>query len=248
MAKSNTVAAETIQRAASFYDAHRDQKSVSTTYGYFTHHPVAPLNKKRLILMLEAIESRSKALGRPLRVLDLACGGGLITCAVATLGHRALGLDLSHDEVHLAQQFALEEKLGGLFWQADLLADPFWEKTVEETLGGKPDVIILAYALHHLPQVEFFVDRVSRWLPEGATLLINEENPDSPLFRLKHIVRGWIQSDTEVEAHRTYAGWRELLDTCGFKTSPAVGCDLLPALGKLSALKCWSLVFTASKS
>ena len=79
MVKSNTVAAETIKRAASFYAAHRflKKKSVSTTYGYFTQHPVAPLNKKRLILMLEAIEARSQTLSRPLRVLDLACGGGL---------------------------------------------------------------------------------------------------------------------------------------------------------------------------
>src|SRR4051812_19906455 len=114
----------TISCAASFRRRHQADPAVQLTFGYFTHHPVAPLNRKRLRIMLEAVENRSKQLGRPLRVLDLACGGGLITCAISSLGHTALGLDLSQDEIRLAQLFASEEKLPGKFQQADLLQDP----------------------------------------------------------------------------------------------------------------------------
>ena len=237
-----------LSRAASFRERHKNDRTVQLTFGYFTHHPVAPLNKKRLRYMLENLQKRSGELGRPLRVLDLACGGGLITCAIAALGHRTLGMDLSTDEIRWAQAFAHEENLNGMFVQADLLGPDSWERTAEEILGGKPDVITLAYALHHLPDVEAFVSRLSRWLDAGAQLLINEENPDAPLFRLKHRVRTWIQKDTDVEWHRTYLGWKQLLESARFETGLPKGADILPGLGQMMPEKCWSLVFTAHKS
>ena len=235
-----------LQRAESFRRRHSNDKNVGRTYGYFTHHPVAPLNRKRLTLLLEALLERSDQLKRPLRVLDLACGGGLITCAIASQGHRTLGLDLSAEEIHLAKLFAQEERLDGMFLQMNLIDDPTWEKTVEHTLGGKPDVITLAYALHHLPQVESFVERLSRWLDPGACLLVNEENPESPLFQLKHRIRTWIQHDTEVEWHRSFDGWKQLLENNRFRVRhEPIGADLLPVLGRVRPGKCWSLVFTA---
>ncbi len=234
--------------ASSFLNRHRDEKGVGATFGYFTRHPVARLNRKRLKILLETLDSRAQALKRNLRVLDLACGGGLITSAVAEMGHRALGLDLSPEEIHLAKLFAQEEKLNGMFLQTDLLKNPDWERTAQEILGGKPDAVTLAYALHHLPEVESFIERLGRWLDPGSLLVINEENPDSPLFRLKHRIRGWIQKDTDTEWHRSFANWKQLLESRGFQveTRPQ-GMDLLPALPRINPEKCWSLVFTAQR-
>lgn len=236
------------EQASAFLSHHSENPAAQMTFGYFTRHPVAPLNQKRLLHMLLKTQERARELNRPLRILDLACGGGIITSAMAAFGHRALGMDLSPEEIHLAQLFAQEGNQNGQFWQTDLIHDGFWESTVEQTLGGKPDIIVLAYALHHLPQVEFFVDRLSRWLPEGSRLLINEENPQAPLFQLKHRVRTWIQKDTDVEWHRTYHGWKQLLEDRGFQVAPPTGLDPLPGLGRMLPLRCWSLVFTADRS
>jgi SAM-dependent methyltransferase len=235
-------------RARSFLDRHPSDPAVSRTFGYFTTHPVAPLNRRRLALILEELERISHRLERPLRVLDLACGAGLITCAIGSRGHRALGLDLDADEIRLARAFAQEEKQDAMFAQADLLGDPGWERMAEESLGGRPDAVTLAYALHHLPGVEKFVERLGAWLPAGAALLVNEENPLSPLFRLKHRVRGWIQKDTDVEWHRSFPDWSRLLEAHGFRvTASPVGADPLPALDRLWPEKCWSLVFLAQR-
>jgi 2-polyprenyl-3-methyl-5-hydroxy-6-metoxy-1,4-benzoquinol methylase len=190
----------TLQHAESFYRRHQAEKAVQTTFGYFTHHPVAPLNEMRLQALLDILEEHSQELRRPLRVLDLACGGGLIACAIAALGHKTLGLDLSCNEIEMAWSFAREEDLRGKFEQADLLESPDWEGQAEQVLGGKPDAVALAYALHHFPRVESFLQRLSAWLDPGTILIVNEENPQSPLFRLKHTVRTWIQKDTDVEA------------------------------------------------
>jgi 2-polyprenyl-3-methyl-5-hydroxy-6-metoxy-1,4-benzoquinol methylase len=233
--------------ARQFPDA-RTRTAAARTFGYFTRHPVAPLNRRRLRLLLDAVEAESRKRDRALRILDLACGGGLVTAAVASLGHRTLGIELDPHEVKLAQEFNRESGLDAVFWQADLVKDPFWERTAEEILGGKPDIVLLAYALHHIPQAEYFVDRLGRWLPAGATLVINEENPASPLFRLKHEVRSWIQRDTEQEWHRTWSEWAKILERSGFQPSRPQGTDLIPAWARLGGPgRCWSLVFTATR-
>src|SRR4051794_17230286 len=77
--------------AESFARRHEKDPAIALTYGYFTRPPVARLNQRRLHAILEAAGNRSADLKRPLRILDLACGGGLITCALATMGHRTLG-------------------------------------------------------------------------------------------------------------------------------------------------------------
>lgn len=239
-----------LQAAQRFYARHRNQPEVRRTFGYFTHHPVAPLNQRRLRVLLEELdqERHERTEKRPLRILDLACGGGLITAAIASLGNRTLGVDLDPAEIRLAQLFTSEERLDGVFMRADLIQEQDWETRVEQTLGGKPDVVTMAYALHHLPQVEQFLERLGRWLPSGAALIVNEENPESPLFRLKHRVRGVIQKDTETEWHRSFDGWRTALRSAGFETARGPrGLDFIPGLGRLAPLRCWSLVFMARK-
>ena len=234
--------------AAIFRQTHQADPAIGSTFGYFTSHPVAPLNHRRLVLILEAIRGLPAPSSRPFRVLDLACGGGLITCALAFDEHRALGIDLSEDEIRMAQLFAGERRLDGMFLRADLENDPTWEARVDTALAGKPDVVTLAYALHHLPKVEEFLARLSTYLPPGAVLVINEENPQSPLFRLKHWVRSWLQNDTDVEWHRTFDGWREVLQKHGFQVdSSPVGADPIPLLSRIAPLRCWSLVFKAKK-
>ena len=243
---TESVVKSVLGKARSFYRRHGDDRAARSTFGYFTRHPVAPLNRRRLRMLADTTQDRAKALGRPLRVLDLGCGGGLITCTLAALGHRVLGLDLSQDEVRMARLFATEETLPGRFLRADLLEDSDWEKRSEETLGGKPDLVTLAYALHHLPEVETVIERLSWWLDPESVLLVNEENPRSPLFRLKHLIRTWIQKDTEVEWHRSFDGWKSILRDAGFAVArlPA-GADMIPILDRLLPERCWSLVFTA---
>jgi 2-polyprenyl-3-methyl-5-hydroxy-6-metoxy-1,4-benzoquinol methylase len=238
-----------LRSAGSFAARHQRDPAISLTYRYFTSHPFARLNQLRLRALLERVGARSAELRRPLRVLDLACGGGLITCALASMGHRTLGIDLNASEIRMARLFAQEESLDGMFLQTDLLNDPAWERTAQETLGGKPDVVSLAYALHHLPEVTPFLKRLSRWLEAPSQLLINEENPGALTFRLKHQLRGWLQKDTDTEWHRPYAEWKRLLEGHGFViVPPLIGLDLLPGIARVKPDKCWSIVFTAQRS
>ena len=89
--------------------------------------------------------------GRPLRVLDLACGGGDNTTALAERARReglavaVDGCDLSAQAVAIATRNAEERTLGSRFFQADALNDP---------LPNDYDVILCSLFLHHLDQNE----------------------------------------------------------------------------------------------
>lgn len=83
----------------------------------------------------------------PLRVLDLACGGGDNTTALAERARReglavqVDGCDLSPQAVAIATKNAAERALNTRFFQADALHDP---------LPADYDVILCSLFLHHL--------------------------------------------------------------------------------------------------
>ncbi len=232
-----------IKRAESFLTQNPGNKALDSTFGYFTHHPFSPLNQKRLKTILQIIKNRA-----PERVLDIACGGGLVTSAIAAMDIKTLGVDINPEEIRLAEMFTKNDKNKATFLLLDMITDPNWESQVEKILGGKPQAIVLAYALHHLPHVEIFLKRLGQWMEPDTILIINEENPLSPTFRLKHALRTWIQKDTETEWHKSFRRWKKLLEQSGFNVSHQVtGLDMAPLVGTLIPHLSWSLVFTAYK-
>jgi 2-polyprenyl-3-methyl-5-hydroxy-6-metoxy-1,4-benzoquinol methylase len=90
--------------------------------------------------------------GRPLRVLDLACGGGdvLIACAVR-LRSRGIkvewhGVDRSETAIDTAQQLALSARLSEVqFSRLDVLQD---------ALPSDYDVVMSTLFLHHLTELD----------------------------------------------------------------------------------------------
>lgn len=207
-----------LRRASRFFLAHRGDSpeakvQLGRSFGYFTHHPFARLNHHRL----DCITAWTRRLlPKPGRVLEIGCGAGIITQALALQGHRALGVDPDAQEIRWAKRFAQEERLNAQFLTGDALSLAEIRTPIEDILGGKPDLLVFAYSLHHIPQVDKAVADLCTWLPPHAAILVNEENPETKLFRVKHRLRAWLQKDTETEWHRCYADWNTLLATQGF--------------------------------
>ncbi|MCP9784880.1 methyltransferase domain-containing protein [Cyanobium sp. N5-Cardenillas] len=88
---------------------------------------------------------------RPLRVLDVACGGGDNTVALADrcrkqgLAVVIDGCDRSPQAVAITSRHAAGGSLAGTFFQADLLVDP---------LPADYDVIVCSLFLHHLDDAD----------------------------------------------------------------------------------------------
>jgi 2-polyprenyl-3-methyl-5-hydroxy-6-metoxy-1,4-benzoquinol methylase len=239
-----------LKKADEFYKINETEKSVQDTYGYFTRHVVSSLNHKRLLIMLCILLQEKEKRNTQLKVLDIACGGGLIARTVAEMGFPTMGIDINSNEIFVAKEFAkfFPTDTPLCFLEGDIINNTNWHNLAEKQLGGKPDVILMAYALHHLPQVERFVSKLSNWMKGGSFILINEENPLSPLFRVKHIVRTFLQNDTEEEHHRSFKEWKLILEKTGLDVYSPIGADPVSFIAEFLPDFSWSIIFTAKKN
>ena len=109
--------------------------------------------------------------GTPLRVLDVACGGGDVTCALAKRARRAgldvkiAGCDLSETALSIARKQAASSGEAIEFFQHDVLS---------EQLPARFDVVICSLFLHHLDEVEAVT--VLRSMSQGSrrAVLVND--------------------------------------------------------------------------
>ena len=87
--------------------------------------------------------------GRPLRIVDVACGGGDIVISIARRAARAgigveiAGCDISPFAVGHAQRLAVTAGIDASFFELDALAD---------RLPGDYDVVMCSLFLHHLEE------------------------------------------------------------------------------------------------
>lgn len=237
---------EVLKTARKFYFQQPYKGKASATFGYFTDHPIASLNKKRLNTIIQKTTDIQKKKQRPLLIADLACGAGVISNALSFAGNKVVGIDADRGEIRLAKQFTKEVGQRTQFLIANLMKEG-WEIKAEKILGRKPDLIILAYALHHFEEPSEIINRLSGWLKRGAILLINEENTLSPLWRIKHIIRTLIQKDTHFEHQKSFEQWRKILSSYNFQTISYYGLDPLPLFEVLLPKLCWSIIFAAIK-
>jgi SAM-dependent methyltransferase len=104
--------------------------------------------------------SRAAALP-PGHALDVACGGGFSTRALAEAGHRVLATDLTPESLAAAR--------------AATQAQVWWVAGAAERLPARTatfDLVGCRIAPHHFADIAAFVDEVARVLRPGGTFLL----------------------------------------------------------------------------
>ncbi len=110
-------------------------------------------------------------------VLDVGCGGGILTEAMARLGARAQGIDLSEKALSVARLHLLESKLPVRYELAD--AERFAARH-----AGQFDVVTCMELLEHVPDPASTVAACARLAkPDGQVFFSTiNRNPKSYLF------------------------------------------------------------------
>ncbi len=101
------------------------------------------------------------------RVLDVGCGPGIVTCAVARRVAEATGLDLTPAMIAQARQLQQQQGLANLTWAVgDMQALPFADETFS--------CVLTRYTFHHLLSPQAVLQEMARVTrPGGQVVLID---------------------------------------------------------------------------
>ena len=145
--------------AARFWDSHGDFR------------PLHMLNPVRL----QFITSRATIAGR--RVLDVGCGGGLLSESMTRAGAQVTGVDLAPGMIEVARLHAAESGL----------AIDYRVASAEELAQASPghfDVVTCMEMLEHVPDPAAMIATLARLLAPGGALFVSTLNRNLKSFLL----------------------------------------------------------------
>jgi ubiquinone/menaquinone biosynthesis C-methylase UbiE len=105
-----------------------------------------------------------------MRVLDVACGPGIVACAAAAQAGRVTGIDLTPAMIEQAKARQQREGLTNIDWQVgDATRLPFAD--------GSFDVALTRYSFHHLPQPMEALREMQRVTAPGGRIVVIDATP-----------------------------------------------------------------------
>lgn len=198
-------------------------------------HPIALLraeNTRRIPWVSQHM--RHHFLSKPCAVLDVGCGAGFLTNALAKEKHRVTGIDLSEKSLEVASQKDSTQSV--VYQKADAYSLPFPEQSF--------DVVCAMDLLEHVEKPKQVIAEAARVLKPKGLFFFHTFNRNfiSWLFVIKGVE--WFVSNTPEQMHvyRCFIKPKELKLYCkqhGLQTEKLIGLN--PALMSKSF---WKLLFT----
>ena len=100
-------------------------------------------------------------------VLDIGCGGGLVSEGLSKIGATVTGIDFIKENIKVAKMHAKKNNLE---------IDYFIKDFEKEKITSKYDVIIILEVLEHLNNWEEFIKKIKLSLNKNGTLIISTIN------------------------------------------------------------------------
>ena len=178
-----------------------------------TLHAVNPL---RLKFIQEYLSIAGK------RAVDVGCGGGILTEALAQLGVNALGIDLSHDLIDVAELHALETETASVNYQKISV-----EKLAEEQPESF-DFVTCMEMLEHVPDAGSIVAACAKLVKPDGMVFFSTLNRKPKAFLLAIVAAEYVLQMVPKGTHeyKTFIKPSELS-----QTARAVGLELQGMIG-----------------
>lgn len=120
------------------------------------------------------------------RALDVGCGGGLLTEALAAKGADTTGIDLADEVIEVARLHGLEQSVGGR-WPAGAVKPSYRKISAEDLATEVPasfDLVCCLEMLEHVPDPASIITAVAKLAKPGATVVFSTINRNPKAFAL----------------------------------------------------------------
>jgi ubiquinone/menaquinone biosynthesis C-methylase UbiE len=105
-------------------------------------------------------------------VLDVACGPGIVACAMAQQGARVHGVDLTPAMIEQARERQRDRRIEYVDWQvADARQLPFADRTF--------DIVVTRYSFHHMPDPAAVLREMRRVCRPGGRVVVIDATPSA---------------------------------------------------------------------
>lgn len=151
-------------------------KSKKSEFNHFSKLATEWWNKNGIFKILHDIQpirikyiqdTLNKKKLNKLKILDVGCGGGLVSEGIAKLGADVTGIDFIEENIRVAKKHANHNKL-----EINYIVKDF-EK---ERLTSKYDVIIIFEVLEHLENWKSFLEKIQKNLKPNGVLITSTIN------------------------------------------------------------------------
>jgi len=184
------------------------------------HGKMAPLHKFNPVRLgfirdqaCAQFDRDSKALDclSELRLLDVGCGGGIVSEPLARLGGKVTGIDPAEENIEAAKLHA--EKSG--------LAIDYRATTVEALAETSAlfDVVIASEVVEHVADLNFFVEKCAALVRPGGLMIVTTINRTLKSFALAIVGAEYILRWLPVGTHR----WEKFVAPDELETSLKTG-------------------------
>ena len=163
------------------------------------------------------------------QVVDIGCGGGLLTEGMAQRGAKVRGIDLAEQSLQVARLHALESEL-------DISYDCIAAEDFAEQHSAQFDVVTCLEMLEHVPDPASIVGAVSRLVKPGGKVFFSTLNRNVKswllgIFAAEHVLK-WVPKGTH--DHQRFIKPSELLamtDRYGLQANAINGIVYHPLQG-----------------
>jgi 2-polyprenyl-6-hydroxyphenyl methylase/3-demethylubiquinone-9 3-methyltransferase len=125
--------------------------------------PLHQINPLRLNFIHEKVNLKNK------KVLDVGCGGGILSESMAKLGAEVTGIDMGEKVIRIAELHALQSKLNIDYQCASI-------ESIALKNNASFDVITCMEMLEHVPDPSIIVSLCAKLLKPGGTLFMSTIN------------------------------------------------------------------------
>ncbi len=154
--------------------------------------PLHDINGPRL----DYIRRRAKLVWGDSRVLDVGCGGGLVTEAFADLGADVTGIDAGEAPLAVARLHAAERGVEGI---------RYVRATAETFLGSAPgpfDLVTCLETLEHVPDVASTIQALATLAAPGGDVFLATINRTAKAFALAIVGAEYVLNILPKGTHR----------------------------------------------